>query len=448
MTTGTSPVAKLAFTGNLPAMRILRTLGLFLAVLAAATSARADDTKPPNISDVKAAVKGSSVAIEAKITDDTGVLSAIVFHRKGSGKWEEARMAKNEYDDVFKVTFPGGGDTEYYIQSTDLLGNGPASYGAQGKPMALGGGKGKRAPKEEVAQAEPPPPPPEPVAQVEKPKREPRPERPSRSKPAPAPEPAAAMEPPVITHRKPSVSPLEGQEFTLRVKISAAGGVGTAAAYVRPLGGEKTVTIPLTPKGEEQYVAVIPAALAKGTIEYLLAAKDGKSQQTNQGDGSPDTWYRLEFKAAAARPTEPGMFTIAAGGLSRAEPRKPIVLRAQVTPGNLDAVTDANAAEAEGSIKGLTVNLLWREKDGEDMISPMNPDPSGGLGGYGVSLEPQFDGTVIYYQVAACNADATKCAIDTGSKRKWNPLVVSATPTDPPPPLETVSKKAPAGAPE
>jgi outer membrane biosynthesis protein TonB len=429
-------------------MRTLRTLGLFLAVLAAATSARADDTKPPNISDVKAAVKGSSVAIEAKITDDTGVLSAIVYYRKGGGKWEEARMAKNEYDDVFKVSFSGGGDTEYYIQATDLLGNGPAAYGAQTKPMALGGGKGKKAPKEEVAkQEEPPPPPPEPVAKVEKPKREPRPP-PEPRQPKPSKTASAAMAPPLITHRKPSVSPLEGQEFTLRVKISAEGGVGTAAAYVRPLGGEKTVTIPLTPKGDEQYIAVIPAALAKGTIEYLLAAKDGKSQQTNQGDGSPDTWYRLEFKAAAARPAEPGMFTIAAGGLTRAEPRKPIVLRAQITPGNLDAVTDDNAAAAEASVKGLTVMLLWREKDGEDMSSPMNPDPSGGLGGYGVSLEPQFDGTVIYYQVAACNADASKCAIDTGSKRKWNPLVVSATPADAPPPLEAVSKKAPASAPE
>ena len=429
-------------------MRTLRTLGLFLAVLVAATSARADDTKPPNISDVKAAVKGSSVAIEAKITDDTGVLSAIVYYRKGGGKWEEARMAKNEYDDVFKASFAGGGDIEYYIQSTDLLGNGPASYGAQAKPMALGGGKGKKPHKEEVAQAEPPPPPPEPVAHVEKTKREPRPPPEPRQPRQPKEKPTAQIGPPTITHNKPRVSPLEGQEFTLRVKISAEGGVFTAAAYVRPLGGEKTVTIPLTPKGDEQYVAVIPAALAKGTIEYLLAAKDGKSQQTNQGDGSPDTWYRLEFKAAASRPAEPGMFTIAAGGLTRAEPRKAIVLRAQITPGNLDAITDENAASAEASVKGLTVNLLWREKDGEDMATPMNPDPSGGLGGYGVSLDAQFDGTVIYYQVAACNSDASKCAIDTGSKRKWNPLVVSSTPTDPPPPLEAVSKKAPANAPE
>ena len=57
-------------------MRTLRTLGLLLAVLFAALAARADDTKPPNISDVKAGVKGSNVVIEAKITDDTGVLNA------------------------------------------------------------------------------------------------------------------------------------------------------------------------------------------------------------------------------------------------------------------------------------------------------------------------------------------------------------------------------------
>ena len=224
--------------------------------------------------------------------------------------------------------------------------------------------------------------------------------------------------------------------------------MANAAVYAKPAGAEKAVTIPLTAKGGEGlYVAVIPSALAHGTIEYMFAAKDGINQQSNQGDGGTDTWFKLEFKGAGKGSADPGLFTVAAGGVTRTEPRKPIVLRAQLSPGGLEGMNDDQATAAEATIKGLTVSLLWREKDGEDQLAPMNPDPSGGLGGYGVSLEPQFDGTVLYYQVVACTADG-KCAIDTGSKRKWNPLVVSSAPADAPPSLEAVSKKAPAGTPD
>ncbi len=62
------------------------------------------------------------------------------------------------------------------------------------------------------------------------------------------------------------------------------------------------MTLPLVPRGDEQYTTTIPAALCKDTIEYLIAAKDGRSQQSNQWDGSPDTWYRLSFVPAGAAP--------------------------------------------------------------------------------------------------------------------------------------------------
>src|SRR6202521_4548776 len=87
-----------------------------------AFAALADDTKPPAITDVKAFVKGSNVIVEAKITDETGVLSAICHHRGRGGKIEDSPMTKNEYDDTFKVTFPGGGDSEYWIEASDLRG--------------------------------------------------------------------------------------------------------------------------------------------------------------------------------------------------------------------------------------------------------------------------------------------------------------------------------------
>src|SRR5260370_25262879 len=152
------------------------------------STARADDPRPPQISDVKASSKGGKVTVEARITDETGVLSAICHHRSPGGKAEESPMMKNEYDDIFKVTFPGGGDTEYWIESSDLLGNGPSTYGSSSKPFAAGGAKGggktTSMARNEPAEA--------PAAQEE-----------------PAPNPvrhriAKAPEPPVIQHPKPS----------------------------------------------------------------------------------------------------------------------------------------------------------------------------------------------------------------------------------------------------
>ena len=44
-----------------------------------AVAARADDTRPPVISEVKTTQRGGQVVIEARITDETGVLSATNF---------------------------------------------------------------------------------------------------------------------------------------------------------------------------------------------------------------------------------------------------------------------------------------------------------------------------------------------------------------------------------
>src|SRR6185369_857652 len=94
-----------------------------LSVLAlCASAARADDTKAPAISDVKASATKGKVNVEARITDETGVLSATIHHRSPGGKVEDSPMQKNDYDDVFKASFSGSGDTEYWIDATDLLG--------------------------------------------------------------------------------------------------------------------------------------------------------------------------------------------------------------------------------------------------------------------------------------------------------------------------------------
>src|SRR4051812_7035858 len=104
-----------------------------LAAFAVAFAARADDTKPPQISEVKAAVKGGQVHVEARITDETGVLSAVCHHRDPGGKTADSPMVKDDFDDTFKVNFAGSSETEYWIEASDLLGNGPSAYGSAAK---------------------------------------------------------------------------------------------------------------------------------------------------------------------------------------------------------------------------------------------------------------------------------------------------------------------------
>src|SRR6266403_2182360 len=126
-----------------------------LAALGVASVAHADDTKPPQISDVKAAAKGGQVQVEARITDETGVLSAVCYHRAPGEKAQASPMTKSDLDDTFRVTFAGGPENEYWIEASDLLGNGPATWGSSSKAYAVGG---KAAPGKPVANAEPPAP--------------------------------------------------------------------------------------------------------------------------------------------------------------------------------------------------------------------------------------------------------------------------------------------------
>src|SRR3989441_8184219 len=170
-------------------------LAALVAMLLVSLAARADDTRPPAISDVRATQRGGQVHIEARITDETGVLMATCHHRSGGGRWLDVPMTKNDYDDVFKVSFAGGPDTQYWIDSNDLLGNGPSTYGAAAKPVAVEAS----SPKDAQAQRQTP----------EPPKRRER--RPAKV--------ASKAGPPVIEHRKPGPTLPEGKEVTLRARV-------------------------------------------------------------------------------------------------------------------------------------------------------------------------------------------------------------------------------------
>src|SRR5882724_4909996 len=251
-----------------------------LAALCAASVARADDTKPPQISDVKAAARGGQVQVEARITDETGVLSAVCHHRAPGGKAEASPMTKSDLDDTFRVSFPGGPESEYWIEASDLLGNGPATWGSPSKAYAVGG---KAAPGKTVASAEPP-----------APKEEPKRERKARA-------PARSSEPPAIQYIRPAEPPAEGNPFTMRMRIQSDSPVAVAVLQARAQGTTAFVNLPLTNAEGDTWQAQIPAAMAHGTIEYFIAAKNQAGQMTRQGEseGKP---YGLTFKSKSAAP--------------------------------------------------------------------------------------------------------------------------------------------------
>jgi hypothetical protein len=414
-----------------------------------AFAALADDTKPPAITDVKASVKGSTVTVEAKITDETGVLSAICHHRGKGGKIEDSPMTKNDYDDIFKVTFPGGGDSEYWIESSDLLGNGPSTYGSSSKPFAANGkpAKGSTA----VAKAEPPPKAepapepaakPEPVARKERHHREPPPE-PAEPRPEHHSRTAkASTNPPVIEHRKPSAQPPENQDFTLRIKIHSEAPIAVAILQSKQQGEAAFTTTPLTHTDEDSYEAKIPGAQAKGTVEYFIAAKDSTGKMARQGDGDSKSPYTVTFRSgsgaalvASSEGAASGPLSFTHWNLTRVSPGAPVVIRAQIVPASGDGAAPEKAM------------VLWRGNDGEDQATEMVADQTGGFGGLKAQLPAQSEGT-LFYQIVACDS-GNKCSVDTGSKRKWHGASIASQPGNSTPlPLEAVSSKAPPSLPD
>jgi len=371
----------------------------------------ADDTRPPAISDVRATQRGGQVHIEARITDETGVLMATCHYRSGAGRWADAPMTKNDYDDVFKVSFAGGPDSEYWIESSDLLGNGPSTYGAAAKPVAVGAS----SPKEAQAQRE-------------------KPEPPAKRREHRLAKAAGKAGAPVIEHRKPGATLPEGKEVTLRARVHGDVPIAFSGVFLRKQGDSTTpARLALNRVEGETYEAKIPADKAHGNLEYLLAAKDENGKQSFGGDGSPNTWFAISFKPPQQAVEQP--FRFAVNPPARVNPGRSLTVRAQITtPGD------------EPTVPGKA-QVLWRGSDGQEQVTDMQPDASGGLGGFKAELPPQTPGAV-YYQVVACEPSGNKCAVSTGSKRKWHAVAIAAAPGARPAALEAASSKAPGSLPE
>jgi hypothetical protein len=198
----------------------------------------------------------------------------------------------------------------------------------------------------------------------------------------------------------------------------------------------------------DSYEAKIPAEFAKGTVEYFIAAKNQAGMMTQKGDSEDNKApYVVTFKssasssaavqASAAPPPAPaGPFGFTHYRLYRVTPNRPILVRAQVVPSDPDGQLPDRVA------------ILFRANDGQDQILDLGRDENGGYGGFKVELPPQEEGA-LFYQVVACDATATKCGIDTGSKRRWHGAAVAAQPgAAQPGPLDAISQRAPPSLPE
>ena len=359
--------------------------------------ALADDVRPPAISEVSASRKGRKVEVRALITDETGVLSAICHHREKGGAWEAASMRKGSLDDVFHASFTGGPEAEYWIEAIDLLGNGPATFGTVSAPIAVGGAKGNAGSDGPSA---------------------------ARKNGRPA--------APMVQHRKPAGDALAGQEFAVRARIRGDSPIASASLHVREAGQQRDATLPMRRVEGDTYEGRIPADRAHGTVEYRIAARDKRGAQTVQGEGR-DKWFSVTFELAG--PAEPP-FSFVINPPPRVLPGAPISVRSQITgPLSTDDVVVPDRAR-----------VLYRGADGRDQAVDMKPDPTGGLGGFKIELPGQSSGPV-YFQVLACDALESRCALDTGDKRKWHAVAIAKAPVPPPPALDAVSSKLPSTMP-
>jgi hypothetical protein len=112
-----------------------------LALLLAAQSPPAD-TEPPIIQDVAAAASNPDAApvITVMMTDEgTGVGNAAVHFRAPCGQWQKADL-KGGTSGLFIARLPDGlqkSGFEYWIEATDIAGNGPATIASPERPIVV-----------------------------------------------------------------------------------------------------------------------------------------------------------------------------------------------------------------------------------------------------------------------------------------------------------------------
>src|SRR5260221_8267873 len=118
------------------------TLTSALAATIVSFAARADDTKPPVITHtpVTSVAEGGTIAVLARITDESKVFPQVFYRYEGSGGYKEPldmKPVKGEQH-MFGANIPARGTmVEYYIEAYDEFGNGPGRAGDPDKPFRV-----------------------------------------------------------------------------------------------------------------------------------------------------------------------------------------------------------------------------------------------------------------------------------------------------------------------
>ena len=207
------------------------TLTLFpLALALVATSARAEDTQPPEIthSPITALAKGQPVKVTAKITDQSKFFPQVFYKWDGAAAYEKPidmkTMKGKKNKNMFEATVPAKGTAtfEYYIEAYDEFGNGPARSGTPEAPHKIEAPAAVAAadPPAEEKTADAPPETPKTEEKVAEAPPEPPAETKATKKKMAATEPAPEMEP----SGSPSAS--GGQRTRLGTWVVGGTGVG------------------------------------------------------------------------------------------------------------------------------------------------------------------------------------------------------------------------------
>ena len=117
-------------------------VSLPLAMLLVATQAQARDRKAPVIKHraVRKATQGQALELHARISDRSGLFEPTLYYRLGhAGTFKRLPLIKK--GKTYQATIPAaeisGKSLEYFIESYDQQGNGPARFGGPDKPIKI-----------------------------------------------------------------------------------------------------------------------------------------------------------------------------------------------------------------------------------------------------------------------------------------------------------------------
>jgi hypothetical protein len=234
-----------------------------------------DDGEPPQLmhQQVAAGTRGRPLTVAAHATDANGVFGPILYVRKrglGSGDYIPIRMIASkivpgDYSADVPASLTNVDGLEYYIETWDLAGNGPARTGSAEVPMAVAIEEEKRV-----------------IATPTLPTN-------VTIKPRGA--------PPAITHAA-LTQALKGKPAEINARLVGDTGVQGAVVMFRHAGDKDYKALPMGNIGGDDYTATIPAAMTTSDLEYYVEAFDQYGNGPARS-GAPNVPYALRVMDSA-----------------------------------------------------------------------------------------------------------------------------------------------------